>query len=293
MKESHAAEIASGERFTFGRNWLDFARRLDEDRIEASVTAFRAFLDTEDLAGTSVLDLGSGSGLSSLAARRLGARVVSFDFDPDSVACTRSVRQRFAPDDTDADWSILRGSVLDADFMAGLDHFDLVYSWGVLHHTGAMWQAVANAADRVAPGGRLWLALYNDQGAASQRWTRVKRAYNRNRALRGPILLASAIRLWGPTVLRDTLRLRPLATLRQRAKIRGMSPWHDIVDWVGGYPFEVASCDEVHRRLADLGFAALRTRSIGRGRGCNEFLFTRRGSASSRAAPSGPPSGRR
>ena len=88
-------------------------------------------------------------------ARRLGATVTSFDYDPQSVACTRELRRRYFPDD--AAWTVTEGSVLDRAFVDGLGTFDIVYSWGVLHHTGAMWDAIGLAAERVAPGGQFFI----------------------------------------------------------------------------------------------------------------------------------------
>src|SRR5690606_32453090 len=132
-------------------------------------------LGVESLAGQRFLDVGSGSGLLSLAAQRLGANVHSFDYDPQSVACTREMKRRFAPDADD--WTIEEGSALDAEYLAGLPPADVVYSWGVLHHTGEMWRAIDLVSQRVAPGGRFWLAIYNDQGRTSADWIRVKRCY--------------------------------------------------------------------------------------------------------------------
>src|SRR5690606_102989 len=126
--------------------------------------------------GLRFLDIGSGSGLSSLAARRLGARVHSFDYDPESVACTAELRRRFFPGSPD--WTVERGSALDAGYLRGLGSFDIVYSWGVLHHTGRMWEGLANAALPVAEGGRLFVAIYNDTGTQSRRWRWIKRTYN-------------------------------------------------------------------------------------------------------------------
>jgi 2-polyprenyl-3-methyl-5-hydroxy-6-metoxy-1,4-benzoquinol methylase len=124
----HAKEIAQGERFEFGENWSRFLDVLDDERIFEAEKSLKQMLEVEDLAGKSFLDIGSGSGLFSLAARRLGARVHSFDYDPQSVASTRELRRRYFPED--ADWSIEEGSILDEEYVRSLGKFDIVYSWG-------------------------------------------------------------------------------------------------------------------------------------------------------------------
>src|SRR5687767_6535584 len=132
-------EISAGERFAFGRNWSEFAEHVDAARIESAIGSLRAMLGRERLDGISFLDAGCGSGLFSLAARELGATVSSFDFDPDSVATTSRLRDVFRRDDPG--WTVQQGSVLDRTFLERLGTFDVVYSWGVLHHTGQMWDA--------------------------------------------------------------------------------------------------------------------------------------------------------
>lgn len=151
MTSDAVQEISRGERFTFGENWGAFLNGLNEERIVRAEDSLKSMLGVARLDGLSFLDVGSGSGLFSLAARRLGAHVVSFDFDPQSVACTQELRRRYFPDD--AHWQVEQGSVLDCDYLARLGQFDVVYSWGVLHHTGAMWQALENAAPLVREGG--------------------------------------------------------------------------------------------------------------------------------------------
>jgi 2-polyprenyl-3-methyl-5-hydroxy-6-metoxy-1,4-benzoquinol methylase len=268
-------EIRAGERFAFGDNWASFLRVLDEERIRAAENSLRGMLAAERLEGKRFLDAGSGSGLFSLAARKLGAAVVSFDFDPQSVACTAELKHRYFPDDPN--WRIEQGSVLDPDFLSGLGSFDIVYSWGVLHHTGAMWDAMEKIVSLVASTGQVFIAIYNDQGRASRIWKRVKKAYvAAPGGLKWLVLAPALARLWGPTIVRDALKGRPLRTWRAYDnRGRGMDPWRDVVDWVGGYPFEVARPEEIFAFFRSRGFELRRLKTCAGGHGCNEFAFLR------------------
>jgi len=264
---------ADAHRFAFGDNWLSYLSTLDGDRIEQAERSIRELLRVDTLAGKRFADIGCGSGLFSLAARRLGATVYSLDFDPQSVECARLLRNRYAP--FDDGWSIERGSVLDSAHLKSIGLFDVVYSWGVLHHTGDMWRAMHNVTTLVKPGGTLCMAIYNDQGFASVMWRAMKRAYNRlPDRLRFLVFWPSFVRLWGPTFLRDSLRGSPLRTWSRYSRERGMSPLVDVKDWVGGYPFEVATPEQVERFCLERGFTlvnGVRRRGIG----CNEFVFVR------------------
>lgn len=268
-------EVDSGQRFEFGRNWTRFLRVLDEERIAGAQDSLRSWIDV-DLRGRTFLDVGSGSGLSSLVAMRMGAeRVHSFDFDPDSVACTRELKRRNYPNDDR--WVVEQASVLDRNYLNQLGQFDVVYAWGVLHHTGNLQQAMENVAPLVASGGRLFIALYNDQGKSSRIWLSVKRVYNHGRAGRILVSVLSVpyFAIGGFTI--DILKGRnPTRRYRDYKKNRGMSRVYDWIDWVGGLPFEVSTPESVFDFYQRRGFE-LRKLLVGRGPvRNNELVFERR-----------------
>jgi 2-polyprenyl-3-methyl-5-hydroxy-6-metoxy-1,4-benzoquinol methylase len=236
------AEVEAGERFAFRENWARFLELVDETRIESAKESLCGFLGVEDLVGRSFIDVGSGSGLFSLAARSLGADVFSFDFDPASIACTTELRRRYCPDDPQ--WRIERGSALDAEYVNSLGTFDVVYSWGVLHHTGDMAAGLENAANLVAPGERLFLAIYNDQGRASRNSARVKKAYVQAGPAGRHVILNGAdayFRLRSLSGLRRAYRtVRRLQKPVTVERPRGMDRRRDMVDWVGGWSHDTA-----------------------------------------------------
>ncbi len=273
MPSGHAGEIAKGDRFAFGKNWRSFLERLSEDRIADAVRSLEDLLGADSLRRKRFLDVGSGSGLFSLAAMRLDAsEVASIDYDPSSVACTRELRDRYFPGD--ARWRIFEGSVLDRDFLDSLGKYDVVYSWGVLHHTGDMWHAFENIRFPVKPGGLVALAIYNDQGRRSRVWRRIKKLYCRtSRPLRPVLFLSIPLYYELKWMAADLAHGKPPFAAWRRRSARGMSPYHDWIDWLGGYPFEVARPQEVVDFFGRRGFRLAKLVTCGEGWANNEFVF--------------------
>ena len=268
-----ASAVDTEKRFAFGENWRRFLSVLNDERIAVAEDSLREMLQVESLSGKSFLDIGSGSGLFSLAAARLGAaRIHSFDFDPSSVACTEELKHRYFPGKTE--WTVERGSVLDEAYVSRLGQYDLVYSWGVLHHTGNMWLALENVLQAVKPGGKLFIAIYSDRGWISRGWRAVKRSYITGQAGAALVTAVFVPIFVGKGLAADLLRGRnPAKRYREYKKQRGMSMVHDWLDWLGGYPFEVATPQRIRDFYERHGFRLTNFKSRQHLNGNNEFVF--------------------
>jgi SAM-dependent methyltransferase len=230
-------EIARGERFAFGTNWQRFSTTLDDQKIDRAYQTLCEMLLVDNLQGKRFLDIGCGSGLFSLAAKRLGAEVHSFDFDAQSVACAIELKARYFANDKD--WQIEQGSALDP---------------------------------LVNGSGSLYIAIYNDDGAKSKRWTWIKKQYNQHKWAKPWLLTYGLLRTRGGQFLRDLIKLKPLYSWRAYKEERGMSPWYDVVDWIGGWPFEVATPEALFRFYKQHHFT-LHNMLTRQGKGCNELVF--------------------
>lgn len=263
--------------FAFGKNWLNYASKIDADRIDQAVVDLQRLSGMQSLRGKTFLDIGCGSGLHALAALRMGAtRVVGFDIDPDSVTAARATVARFAP-------GVSAAFEVRSVFNMGADEcgvFDVVYSWGVLHHTGDMHRAIACACSLVAPDGELLLALYKKTPFCGM-WRVIKRWYSRagtgaqRRAFRLYILLTRVAAI----IERRNFN----ADVHAYGGKRGMDFYNDVHDWLGGYPYQSISPAECHALLAKLGFVVAHefVKKPRRyfpgllGSGCDEFGFRR------------------
>jgi 2-polyprenyl-6-hydroxyphenyl methylase/3-demethylubiquinone-9 3-methyltransferase len=262
--------------FAFGENWKAFVETLSEESIAEAVRGLAKLFPADELRGRDFLDIGCGSGLSMLAALRLGAKsVAGIDIDPNSVDAARAVLTRHAAGQT---WHVQVNSVFDFAPENG-QAYDVVHSWGVLHHTGDMWPAVRNAAALVAPKGYLALALYRKTPLCGF-WRVEKKFYTRSGAA-VQTAIAAVYRGIYKVALHATGRT-PAAYINAYKSARGMSWSHDVHDWLGGYPYESVTPQEVSAVLGELGFDEVR--SFERpaavqglfGSHCDEFVAIRR-----------------
>lgn len=261
--------------FSFGLNWQDYLKGISEDRIQAARDDIESWLGIEAIEGKRIIDIGSGSGIHSMVFHQQGAgELISFDVDEYSVAATKSLWKACGEPGR---WAVMHGSILDDDLVQELRHpgFDVVYSWGVLHHTGDMWQSIGNAIDLIAPGGLFMVALYV-KGPHYQRDLALKERFNRASNLGKKMI-------YWRFVVRQSLKLllyqqfreiKRLVFSRRHEHRRGMSAYNDIIDWLGGLPYEVASAEEVvaFTRKRSLVLEKIETGFEG---GNNIFLFSR------------------
>lgn len=260
-------------RFSFGKNWQVFLRTINEERIRIAERSIADFLNMVDLKGKSFLDIGCGSGLFSQAAFNLKAkRVVSFDYDPFSVECCRYLKKK---SNEPENWEIYSGSILDKGFTSRLGKFDVVYSWGVLHHTGKMWEAINNAAELTDKEGLFYIAIYNKTAGllGSDFWLKVKMLYNSmpktgKKSMEAAYILAM--------MSKSVIKLKnPLIGIKDDKSARGMKWRTDITDWLGGYPYESATAEEItdFMKRSFPEFRLINIKRTSSAMGNNWFLF--------------------
>jgi SAM-dependent methyltransferase len=257
--------------FAFGQNWARYGKSVDMTDVADAQQELARFLELKSLSGKRFLDVGCGSGIHALAALRLGADFVhAVDFDPVSVETAKLIISEYWNKDN---YKVEAGNILTLS-RRDISNFDIVYSWGVLHHTGDMWTAIERAANFVADGGLFAIAIYRRTPLCGF-WRWEKKLFTRG----GPVIRAISISVYVTLrFLRDLVRLKNPFRIRSGDRRRGMKWSTDIIDWLGGYPYESASADEIRRFVEHLGLglkSAHKTRvSWGLlGTGNAEYLF--------------------
>lgn len=246
-------------RFAFGKNWSSYAKGVNEPEVESSGKGLSMLLpEGYDAEGKSFLDIGCGSGLHSVAAAKLGfSPIISVDYDEDSVSTTRELANKFA-----APIDCFRDDILNSKLTG---QFDVVYSWGVLHHTGDMKTAINTAKALVKPGGLFIIAIYVKTPFCGM-WKRIKRTYS---ASSQPVQKAMVAGFFG------ALKVRGVGS----HAVRGMDIKHDAIDWLGGYPYESATASEIERIVGNrfkllASFNTIPGKGLF-GTGCAEYTFQR------------------
>lgn len=258
-------------RFKFGQNWENYIKKnFSDERVEISKCHLLDFLKMDNLQNKSFLDIGCGSGLHSLAAFRAGAsKIVSFDFDPISVQTTLKLREYAG---NPSEWKVSQGSILDDGFLRSLEPADIVYSWGVLHHTGDMWKAMDNSIQLIRPDGCFYVALYDydiQVKPTPEFWLTVKQKYNQSEWLgkrKMELWYLWRFMLYGNPLLIPYVVFRAF----RYKHLRGMALYTDIVDWLGGWPMDFAKREDVKNWAGrnSLGIVSMKT-----GEANTEYLF--------------------
>lgn len=252
--------------YSFGENWQDYLKDVSEREIESAKRDIMEWLGPVSIAGKAIIDIGCGSGIHSLAFYLLGAKeICSFDFDQLSVEATKTLWEK---EGKPTNWRIFHGSILDEEWIKSLGKFDIVYSWGVLHATGAMWVAIEKSISLIKAGGILWIALYA-KGSGYLKDLELKKKYNSSSGWGKRWMIYRSI---GWIMLSRLKHFQNPFTWNEN-RARGMNTYHDIVDWLGGLPYEVASEDEVLRFGRKYGLVLERIKVKNEG-GCSIYIFS-------------------
>jgi len=260
--------------FSFGNNWKDFLKRISPQQIDNSQTSLLELIAPFKIKGKSFIDVGCGSGLFSLAAHNLNAsKVTSLDIDNDSIHCCESLRK---VNYKKREWKIIKGSILNTSLIKKLGKYDIVFSWGVLHHTGDMYKAFGNIKYLCKIDTIFILAIYNKLedlnsllSGSSKNWLKIKSIYSRSNNIIKKIIefLYYAWFFIGYIITNRN----PFSYIKEY-KQRGMNFVTDIKDWLGGYPYEFATSDELINYFSKQGFCVKKIISSNN-LGCHQIVF--------------------
>ncbi|MCF7871709.1 class I SAM-dependent methyltransferase [Candidatus Woesearchaeota archaeon] len=277
LKYLYEETYLSDKHFSFGENWKIYLKNLNNKKIKLAEKSLIDFLKNKDaIKNKTFLDLGCGSGLFSLASINLGAKkVVSVDVDKDSVACAQFLKKKYCKNNNS--WKIIYGSALNDSLLKKLGKFDIIYSWGVLHHTGDMYKAFKNIDYVAKKGSFIYLAIYNDNRKVlegkSVFWHKIKKIYNKSGTFVKQLMYQTykTYLILGIT----TSGKNPAKYIREYETLRGMNFYTDIKDWLGGYPYQYASVETLTKYFRNRNYSIekiIKARSIG----CNELLLKRK-----------------
>ena len=254
-------------RFTFGKNWQSFSKKaLTPERVIEARQAFCILVNGISFQGMRFIDIGFGQGIALVAAAEMGAEVLGIDIDSDNREALETTQRAMGWPATPETRFV---SILNESFVQGaVGQYNIVHAWGVLHHTGDMKRAIENSCRLVAPkGGYFICAIYNRHWT-SPIWKWIKWSYN----LLPKVLQQVLIVLFYPVIYTAKWAV---TGENPRKKDRGMNFFHDVVDWIGGYPYEYASREEIETLVCRQGFKCLSTQPAQVPTGCNVFVFQR------------------
>ena len=229
--------------FSFGENWQSYVNQIQLQDLDKAQTAIEEWIEKKQIIGKNIIDIGCGSGIHSYAFYKIGAsKIISFDYDPKSVEATKILWEKAGKP---KNWHIFQGSILDSQFIEGLKkenpYFDIVYSWGVLHHTGEMWNALANTISLIKPSdGLLLIALYKKTFSYPDE-LKLKQKYNKAPQWLKYIMEKKCIL----KIILNRFKSGKNPFKWNESRERGMNVYHDLIDWLGGLPYEVATTGEV------------------------------------------------
>lgn len=260
--------------YEFGQNWTEYAKDITGIHLSNAREDFARLFDGIDLKGKTFADIGSGSGVHALSALRSGVKsVTALDIDENSIETTKATLEK---NWSDKNYTVIQASILDNKTLEN-QTFDIVYSWGVLHHTGDMWSAIKNAAQKVENDGIFALAIYKKTPFCGA-WKVEKKIYSSlPKLLQYPLSYVYGLVHISGLLLKGKNPVHYIKTYHEK---RGMKWMIDIHDWLGGYPYESASPLEIKTFLEEKGFTLIRqfnTRPCPAwgilGSGCAEYVF--------------------
>lgn len=147
-------------RAEFSREWFDEidARFVDAARHFAhDERPFGRIIPFDAITGKKVLEIGCGMGLHTELMARAGAEVTALDISPKSVAATKA---RLALKGLTADVREVDAETLDIQ-----NEYDLIWSWGVIHHSSRTGRVLRNLYGALKPGAQLRFMVYSLDGA--------------------------------------------------------------------------------------------------------------------------------